>query len=378
MTESSLVLLASGVDSLYLTGVSPVPVELVEALAGERERAAAARALAPDGLPVVFGAHEVVVGYGGFENYRFRLDAPGRALIGLVSSGESFPDVLVRFRAEFLHSVGSAAALVWLYDLVATLGLTVEWKVSRVDLFADFHGLDLRAEQRVDFKCRARSRKTYEDGEQLETLYFGSGKPIKARLYDKTKESASKGTDWWPNVWGAAYRPGEQVWRIEFEVHRGYLKEVALTTPEEVLAASARLWEKLTAEWLTLRTPTGDSNTARWPVSPVWEVVQAVTFEEAAIGPELVRAGQQRGDLRKLTPLAVGMLSSLAALTGATDEAELLAALPDFLAHDATARGVQFRDRVAVKRREYRVEFADLVDEAFESHRAPRRQDGAA
>lgn len=347
--------LASGVDALYLTGRAVVPFELIEVLEMERARSAGIRSAgtSPDG--VVLGVAEFFVGWGGWNNYRFRLDAPRRALIGLVSSGDAFPDIRVQPRAEFLHSVGPAGVLKWLYEVVAGLGLQVVWKVSRVDVFADFHGLGLSAESRWDFVCKGKRRQTYEDGESLETLYFGSDKPIMARIYDKTKESAAKGTDWWPDQWGAAYRRGEQVWRVEFQVERAYLKDVGLSSPEHVLDAVAQLWAKLSDQWLTLRIPTEDSNRSRWPVSPVWREVQAAPFREAALGEGLVRAGQQRGDLRKLTPAVVGFMSSLAALTGARDGAEFLEILPSFLDRDRQVRGVDFWDRVSVKRREYGV-----------------------
>lgn len=352
---SPVVLLASGVDALYLTGTTVVPPDLVAALTAERERSAAGRSAGCEPEPIAFGAYEVVVGWGGWDNYRFRLDVPGRGLVGLVSSGEAFPDIRVQPRAEFLHAVGPDGVLEWVYGLAETLGLAVAWKVSRVDLFADFHGLALTAETRWDFVCKAKRRKTFEDGEDLETLYFGSGKPVMARLYDKTKESAAKGTDWWPDRWGSSYRAGEQVWRVEFQIERAYLKDVGLSTPEEVLDAAGRLWAKLSGEWLTLRIPTEDSNRSRWPLSSEWHAVQAATFDGSALGAALVRSGQRRGDLRKLTPAVVGFLSSLAALTGARDEADLLHMLPGFLGRDGQARGVAFRDRVAVKRREYGV-----------------------
>ncbi|MFH7322615.1 hypothetical protein [Aeromicrobium sp. JJY06] len=347
--------LASGIDALYLTGAAAIPSDLMELLAAERDRSASLRGSGGTADPVALGAHEFTVGWGGWDNYRFRLDAPGRALIGLVSSGEAFPDIRVQPRAEFLHAVGARGVLAWVYDVVETMGLVVDWKVSRVDLFADFHGLDLFAETRWDFVCKGKRRKTFEDGDDLETLYFGSGKPVLARLYDKTKETAAKGTDWWPDVWGPEYRRGEQVWRVEFEINRAYLKDVGLSSPEEVLDAAGRLWVKLSGEWLTLRVPTEDSNRSRWPVSPVWEVVQAATFGDSAIGHELVRSGQLRGDLRKLTPGAIGFMSSLAALIGARNEAEFREKLPAFVARDERVRGVSFADRVSVKRREYGV-----------------------
>ncbi|GAA0203672.1 hypothetical protein GCM10008944_21820 [Cytobacillus oceanisediminis] len=355
MMSSSVVVLSSGVDALYLTGKGSVPFDLVEVLTAERERSSAARAAGLEAMPLTLGHHEAVVGWGGWDNYRFRLDFPGRAVVGLVTSGDAFPDVRIQPRAEFLHGEGPQAVLAWVYDLAETLGLTVAWKVSRIDLCADLQGLELTAESRWDFVCKGKRRKTYEDGDDLETLYFGSGKPILARVYDKTKESASRGTDWWKDVWGTAYRRDEPVWRVEFQVMRAYLKDVGLSSPESVLEAADRLWSKLSSTWLTLRVPSEDTNRSRWPIAPAWEVVQSATFQTSAAGPELVRAGQQRGDLRKLTPQVVGYLSGLAALTGARDVPDLLAGLTDFLESDARTRGIEFRDRVTVKRRDYGV-----------------------
>ena len=355
MTLPSVVALASGIDALYLTGKGTLPMELTELLAAERDRSAARRAESEPSESILIGHHEFVVGWGGRHNYRFLLDAPGKASIMVMSSGENFPDIRVEPLAEFLHAVGPRAVLEWVYDVAETFDVVLEWKVSRIDLFADFHGLDLTGESRWDFVCRAKRRKTFEYGDDLETLYFGSGKPIMVRLYDKTKESAAKGTDWWPQKWGANYLAGERVWRVEFQIERAYLKDVGLPSPEATLDAAGRLWTKLTGEWLTWRVPSEDSNRSRWPLAPALEAVQSVTFDDAAIGPDLVRAGQLRGDLRKLTPAVVGFLSSLAALTDAADENELVALLPQFLARDARVRGVRFGDRVAVKRREYGV-----------------------
>jgi hypothetical protein len=52
--------------------------------------------------------------------------------------------------------------------------------------------------------------------------------------------------------------------RIEFEIGRTALSELELYHSDEVLAAAPSLWRYCTGEWLTLRTPTTDSNSSRW------------------------------------------------------------------------------------------------------------------
>lgn len=359
----SVVELASGIDALYLSGrlraddgADPVlPGWLLDRLQAERDSANLARAAGVESSAFCTGGYEFTVGWGGWDNYRFRLDVPGKALIGLVPTMRNMPMVRVQPRAEFIHAEGIEAVLAWVYGAAEALELPVDWSVSRLDLFADFHGLEPSADRRREFVCRAKARQFREDGEDLETLYFGTGRPLLARVYDKTKESAAKGTNWWPEVWGAGYRAGEPVWRVEFEINRGLLRDFCIDTPEDVLRVQRLLWRHITANWLTLRTPSADSNRSRWPIAEAWKIVQAVPLGCEPIGVELVREGKRRGELDKLRPLLVGVASSVGALLGTESEADFWPAMEEFFDQDAAARGVPLRARLANKRREYGV-----------------------
>jgi hypothetical protein len=350
----SPVLLTSGVDAMYLSGSTAIPADVIELLTEERRRASAASKLGRR-TTICIGNHEVEVGWGRWQNYQFRLEIPGFAMIGLLPTSPVMPAIRVEPRAHALHAEGPQAVLRQIYDLTAYLGMTPAWTVSRLDLFADFHDFQLTSESRKDFVCKAKTKRTFENGDNLETLYFGSGNPVMARLYDKTKESSAKGTDWWPLIWGRRYRRGQKVWRIEFEVHREYLRILGLSSPEDVLSMATPVWQELTSDWLSMRTPTSDSNRSRWPLAPQWEAVQAVEIEGSAIGAELIRAGQRQGDLRKLTPQAIGHLASVAALLGGRDADDLLELLPTFIGVDAIEREMSFADRVTDKRLAYNI-----------------------
>ncbi len=55
------------------------------------------------------------------------------------------------------------------------------------------------------------------------------GGVIAARLYDKTRELAHSGKGWATELWRpAGWEPGQEVWRLEFELKRDYLKERSL------------------------------------------------------------------------------------------------------------------------------------------------------
>lgn len=73
-------------------------------------------------------------------------------------------------------------------------------------------GIDVRANERVNFVTYSDKRALYEVGEEMSGLTFGKrGGSLMCRIYDKTRESKDKGHDWWPEVWGASFDPEQKV-----------------------------------------------------------------------------------------------------------------------------------------------------------------------
>ncbi|WP_200914349.1 hypothetical protein, partial [Aeromicrobium sp. Leaf272] len=220
--------LASGIDALYLTGRCVIPSELLADL--EQARALAGELRQPTRLRL--GGETFNVGWGPLNRWRFRLEHRC-AMVGMTAS-DGIPSLYVQPTAEFLHANGAEAVSDWCQSVFAELLGHITWQVSRVDLFADVQGWDVKAEDRHHFLTRATSRRTYEDDDELTGLQWGVGGAVVCRIYDKTRESALKGTDWWPNVWGPAFEHGKQVIRIEFQVRRDALREFTLGTPDDV------------------------------------------------------------------------------------------------------------------------------------------------
>lgn len=337
--------LASGVDSLYLSGRGVLPDLLVTDLKDARAHAVDERCAVPFAIgATTFG----VAGYG-VNRYPFRLEHP-HGMIALTTSS-SLPTVMVQPRASFIHAVGAWAAGAWFRDVVELLLGTVAWQVSRLDLFMDSHGWALGSEDRGRFVNRAEHVVIHEADDQMETLAFGiRGAAIKARIYDKTIESRASGSDWWPLVWGEAYRPGERVLRVEFEVRRAALKQTQINSPEDARERTPQLWAHLTEKWLSYRTPTADETRSRWPVAPEWRQIQQASLRGDAVGLERVTAGATSGSIRKLLPQLRGYVASAGALMGAETLDEAMHRVGRILALDEQESGHPFSHRLASKR----------------------------
>jgi hypothetical protein len=349
-SESSFPLseLASGVDALYLSGHGYLSKGVLARL--DEERLFADRV--SQRVPFQLGALTLGLAPHGWGKYRYCLDHEWER-IGFTAS-KRLPSVRVQPRAPFLHSVGPEATVQHFADLLAPYVEGLGLSVARMDLFADFEGLALCRDDRAGFVCRGDESTTYEVGTDVTGFNFGSRKTqrIAARLYDKTAEMEAKGTDWWKVVWGERHHAGATVWRVEFEIGRAALSDLELHRPDAVLAAAPSLWRYCSNEWLTLRTPSSDSNRSRWLLDPRWSAVQSPSLSHGATKLDWIRRHQRASSLRRLMPGLVGYLVAFAVLVGAKDLPETFEALSVSVANNESARRMTFAERVRRRRTE--------------------------
>ncbi len=253
--------LASGVDALYLSGHGYLSKGFLARLEEHRLWADRVSMALPFELgPLTFG-----LAPHGWGKYRYCLDhESGR--IGFTSS-RRIPALRIRPRAEFLQARGPGGTVTHFEELLGPLVENLAFSVARIDLFCDLDHLELCAEDRPGFVCRANACTMYQTDRVCTGFAFGSRRTqhICARIYDKTAEMEAKGTDWWEAVWAERHLVGERVWRIEFEIDRAALSDLELSRPDDVVAAVPSLWRYCSSDWLTLRLPTADSNRSRWP-----------------------------------------------------------------------------------------------------------------
>ena len=311
----ALVELASGIDALYMSGRGSISSALLADISVAKQRAQDQE----QAVPFDLGGVTALVAPGGFGRYTYRIETP-HGLIGLTTS-RSLPPIRVQPLAEHLHAVGPMASLAWFGGVVGSFTSDLYLSVSRVDVFSDWHGLELRAKDRHRFVGRATRVDTHESAGALTGLEFGrrTTKTIVARIYDKSADMKRKGSLWWREKWGAAYDPARQVMRLEFEFGRKGLQQYGVDSARQAIASAPALYRAATADWLSLRVPTADQTKSRWPVDPVWTRVQSASFAAESVGLDRVLEGRVAGSLRAIMPGLNGYLASFCALTDCAD-----------------------------------------------------------
>ena len=314
-----MVELASGIDAFYLSAQGTAPPSLFADLEVARSAAEAT------GLPVDFDlcGYTVKVQSSTWGRYRYcARHELGR--LGFTPSNH-LPVVRIQPTAVALHALGPAGTALWATNLLDACDIAASLHLSRIDLFSDWHGLDLRASDRRNFVTYSDLVTTHEVDTALSGLSFGKrGANLFARIYDKSRQANDKGHDWWPTVWGAAYDPARQVQRVEFEFRRAGLKQFGVDTPQQGLDLAPALWAYATCQWLSLRVPTADETRSRWPLDRRWERVQPTKLRNNCVPAQCIREGERQGELRTFRKLATGMLSSVAVPLGTVDLADTL------------------------------------------------------
>lgn len=319
-----MVELSSGIDAFYLSGWARLDNALTKQL--DESRRLAAANLCPQ--PFNLGERTMLLMGHAWGRYRWCLrDQHGQ--IGFTDS-RHLPQVRIQPYAPLLHSVGPAGAVDHYAELLADECDDLQFRVNRVDLYADFQGWDLSAADRHRFCCRADELRTHETTHGFSGYAFDSrsSHTISARIYDKTQQIQAKGTEWWKDIWSSDYRPGETVWRVEFEFGRQILNEFRLDSPAEVVAGAGDLWRYATTDWLTHRVPSEtDGTKSRWQISPQWRAVQQAALADKTLDIQRIRHRQTAASIRNLLPAITGYLASFGALSHTIDVDDTLEAL---------------------------------------------------
>jgi hypothetical protein len=255
---TGIVELNAGVDALYASSRQKIRADLYQNLFNMRQTFA-------DGFHGAYIADGEVfeIGERGWGKYPiFIRHEFGR--LGF-SFSDHIPGVRLQVRAEYLHAVGPQKALDWFSDVLEAFGVTPQWTLSRLDLFADLQGWDLQASDEPRFSCRASQVAKYEDRGVLTGFSFGrrSSKTVSGRIYDKTIEISKEKNYWVPMLWNEKFNPEERVLRVEFELATKVLHELGIRTLEEALHEMGAIWGYCVDDWLTFRDQSDDSNKSR-------------------------------------------------------------------------------------------------------------------
>ena len=224
-------------------------------------------------------------------------------------------------------------------------------KLSRADVHIDYQGgyAPSLSNLSEELRCFIRPGKTkgalYFQGSRPTGYAFGKGH-VQARLYNKTLETREKANDSYVALLLAksseAYRPEQDVWRLEFQLRREGAKGFKLYAPAEEDDDEAEIEAELAAEelqhvgtlprffarmndlvlfltqhWLRLVEDSGSAHRSRWPTHPTWLALRAqfATVAQAQLLDEdqrrLVRGSRYSGKNRIPRRLALGVVKSL-------------------------------------------------------------------
>ena len=354
LVMAGLRILSAGVDTLHCSVRGELQDGLLvflEALKAEAQHSKEAQVVTwgEQSLSVALRPH-------GWRSYPFWAGSPNIEVA--IGAPPPFPPVFIQAHSAYLHSRGADQAVAEISEWLGANVMRAEplLGISRLDLYCDTQGWLPAVEDFEKFHCRAVRRRTYSvpiydqahlRGRRASGFVFGGG-DLMARCYDKTLELSVRGSEWPKALWGA-WDQDQPVWRVEFQFRRRSLVSLGCSTPAEALAARQELWRYGT-QWLSLRTPSPDSNRARWPEAPEWAVIR-----EAEIGSpttplvrDLVRSADELRIIRGL----VGYASSLAALGAAPGLGAALARTVPGVPRYLERKGEDFGDIVARKRRQ--------------------------
>src|SRR5262245_22552854 len=184
-----------------------------------------------------------------------------------------WPGLVIEVRSHFLHAHPSAArgaveeALCWaremlLYDAreVDRQATTFEQvSVSRVDLHIDWQGGFVPTYSAGEERRFIRPRRTlwhpFNEGNTCLGYRFGSGKPMMARLYNKTAERKKRHDESYGVLLqeraaanGMPYDPALDMWRLKFELHREAVTSLKLAPESDAEDTDADIEAELSAE----------------------------------------------------------------------------------------------------------------------------------
>lgn len=178
------------------------------------------------------------------------------------------PNFYVQFYSQALWRESAYLLHEKFLKWAASVGLTPyrPESLSRVDYCFDYHLPEVDFDEDC-FKSTSVKDSKHRGSRKPQTFTFGGGGDIVLRIYDKVAEIKQKSDKvWFYTLWGQ----DENVWRIEWQVRKEVLKDFSIATFHDLKMQIGDLLRYLSTDHTSLRKPTDDSNSSRWPLHPLW------------------------------------------------------------------------------------------------------------
>lgn len=193
----------------------------------------------------------------GIPRYKWGLEHDGIRIY--YSDSESLkPNCFIRFSSEYTQRVGYQKAYARCCGLLKSFGVHRPGrglKLSQIDLAFDFQADLSRYLDSPDYHIKTRLQTTVSRNESDGLVWrlwgVGASRGYKVRCYDKRQEAlAVAGKEYWHAVWQAqGFSLDAPIWRIEYEMHRDFLKEWKINRLSEFLNAQLSIQKRLFDLW---------------------------------------------------------------------------------------------------------------------------------
>ena len=207
---------------------------------------------------------------------------------------ENMPCIKLGISSDLLHTY----SLKECWHIVKRMfqGFTVIFVlINRADLYVDVAGLSLEKMKRENRVCYSTKYAMYEEGGDITGHCYGArGGDIFCRIYDKLKEiNDISHKAWMYEVWSRNGWNGEKVTRVEFELRRGFFRDIECSSIDDLFLLNlSDVWVTCT-KWLTFRVD-GKSRLKDRELTEYWKFV-ADSWGE---GVKLKRK-RRSGDIRE-------------------------------------------------------------------------------
>lgn len=240
-----------------------------QAIGAKREALKASKRRDPEVL-ALGGKEFLLASHGTGSGYPFLMENGEVA----IQFGEfNNPGFFITYRSHALWHKGLLALHQDMLQWATTMRMSngTPESLSRVDFAFDVELPHVDFDEDSFVTMAAKDAQNRKD-RKLQTIRFGEGDVV-LRVYDKVAEiGESSQKTWFHALWGGVT---QNVWRVEFQVRKELLHRFGLRRLDDLFDGCGDLLRYLFNEHTTLRVKQSDTNRSRWPIHPMWKLLQA-------------------------------------------------------------------------------------------------------
>lgn len=267
------------------------------------------------------------------------------------SKNKDFYPISVRIKAECLWAYGPERAweniISWIQNYI---GNVIHDKVSRIDLCVHTDKLNLLYSDIETFKGNYFDENIYRFRRRITGMNFGSRTNCKiyCRIYDKLLEVKQTGKKYWFfDIWKNAECNCKNVWNVEFQINREFLKDYNIETVRDSFKRLKTLWKYCTEKWI-VKVKLDHTRIERCTTDDIWISIQNA-FDNYKHEPLVKREVQLASDAEAIVPGTIGNITTFAARKGITDINLVLNMLKHKGSDYLACKDIDFKEAVTQK-----------------------------